>query len=190
MKITDRLAVVPRESDIDYKHFRLTGTRDYLLPPERCVEADADGVTLVVDLARSDLLLDTEVMRFAEPHPRTPPLGKKLYRITPTTLQTARQQGLTLAGLESWFEQRTGLPASPAARFLFGTKETPPVEMRRQIVVHVASPETADGLLQWPGTQALLQGRLGPTALVVMEKDVDALSAALRDLGIAVRFEG
>ena len=29
VKITDRLAVVPREQDIDYKHFRLTGTRDY-----------------------------------------------------------------------------------------------------------------------------------------------------------------
>jgi hypothetical protein len=190
VKITDRLAVVPREADIDYKHFRLTGTRDYCLPPEKCVEVEPDGVTLVVDLTRSDLLLDTEVTRFAEPHPRMPPLGKKLYRITPGTLLTSRQQGLTWAGLESWFEQRTGLPASPAARFLFGTKETPPLDLRRQMVLHVANPEAADGLMQWPGTRGYLQERLGPTTLVVLEKDVAALAEVLRELGVVVQFEG
>src|SRR5205085_1150638 len=34
LKLTDRLAIVPNESAIEYKHFRLTGTRDYTLPPE------------------------------------------------------------------------------------------------------------------------------------------------------------
>lgn len=189
VKITDRLAIVPRESDIEYKHFRLTGTRDYCLPPEKCVEAEADGVTLVVDLSRSDLLLETELMRFAEPHTRTPPPGRKLFRITPATLAGARAAGVTWPTLESWFEQRTGLPGSPAAKFLFAAKETPPVELRRQIVVHVANPETADGLLQWPETKALIQGRLGPATLVVADADVEPLSAVMRDLGIAVRFE-
>lgn len=189
VKVTDRLAVVPREGDIDYKHFRLTGTRDFLLPPEKCVEVESDGVTLVVDLARSDLLLDTEVMRFAEPHARAAPFGKKLYRITPATAQAAKQQGVTLANLESWFEQRTGLPASPAARFLYGAKETPPLEMRRQIVLHVAGAETADGLLQWPETSGLVHSRLGPTTLVVQENDVEPLTNVLKELGIAVRYE-
>lgn len=50
--ITDRLAVVASEKDIDYRHFRLTGTRDYLLPPERCVDVEADGVTLSIDFAQ------------------------------------------------------------------------------------------------------------------------------------------
>jgi hypothetical protein len=151
---------------------------------------EADGVTLVVDLARSDLLLDTEVTRFAEPHPRTPPLGKKLYRITPATLQTARQQGMTWAGLESWSEQRTGMPASPASRLLYAAQDMAPLDLRRQIVLHVPSGETADGLMQWPGTRGYLQERLGPTTLVVLEKDVDVLSGVLRELGITVRFEG
>ena len=44
----------------------MTGTRDYSLLPEKCAEVDADGVTLAVDLARSDLLLDTEINRFAD----------------------------------------------------------------------------------------------------------------------------
>ena len=64
--LTDRLAVVASEKDIDFRHFRLTGTRDYCLPPEQCVEVEVDGVTLNVDLVRSDLLLEIEVQRFAE----------------------------------------------------------------------------------------------------------------------------
>jgi hypothetical protein len=190
VKITDRLAIVPREQDIDYKHFRLTGTRDFCLPPEKCVEVESDGVTLNVDLARSDLLLDTELMRFAEPHPRTPAPGRKLYRVTPTTLQTARQQAMSLANLEAWFEQRTGLPASPAVRFLFHAKETPSVEIRRQVVVHVASAETADGLLQWPATHGLIQARLGPMALAVAEENLDPLVAVLKEIGVTAQFEG
>ena len=34
--LTDRLAVVASEDQINYRHFRLTGTRDYCLPPEKC----------------------------------------------------------------------------------------------------------------------------------------------------------
>src|SRR5262249_31591584 len=52
VRLTERLAVVPSENQIDYKQFRLTGTRDYLLPPEPCVDVEADGVTLSIDLAR------------------------------------------------------------------------------------------------------------------------------------------
>ena len=61
--------------------------------------------------------------------------------------------------------------------------------MRRQIVLHVAGAEMADGLLQWPESRGFFQGKLGPTALVVLEKDVDALTVVLRELGIEVRFE-
>ena len=61
------LAVVANEGAVDFRHFCLTGTRDYGLPPEKCVEVDADGITLAVDLTRSDLLLEAELQRFAEP---------------------------------------------------------------------------------------------------------------------------
>jgi hypothetical protein len=185
-RLTDRLAVVASEQQIDYRHFRLTGTRDYCLPPERCVEVEADGVTLSVDLVRSDLLLEIEVQRFAEPAPRSGPAGRRLYRLTPASLTTAREQGVTTAFLGRWFEQRTGLPLSPAARLLLGATEIPPPELRRQVVLHVADPETADGLQQWPGTRSLIQMRLGPTALGVADQDVDALTERLRELGIRI----
>ena len=101
--------MLPGENDIDYRHFRLTGTRDYFLPPEKCVDVEEDGVTLRVDLAKSDLLLETELVRFAEPMPRDPAQpGRKLFRLTPESLAAGRKNGLDLAFLETWFAQRTG----------------------------------------------------------------------------------
>jgi hypothetical protein len=185
-RLTDRLAVVASEGDIEFRHFRLTGTRDYTLPPEQCVEVEVDGVTLNVDLIRSDLLLEIEVQRFAEPAAAAGAHGRRLYRLTPSSLAAARQQGVTAAFLGRWFEQRTGQPLSPAARLLLTGGEMPSPELRSQIVMHVATVDIADGLQQWPGTRSLIQARLGPTALAIEEAHVVMLTERLTDLGIQV----
>lgn len=187
VRLTDRLAVVAGEKDIDYRHFRLTGTRDYLLPPEKCVDVQHDGVTLSVDLARSDLLLESELQRFAEPVSGMQPPGKRLYRLTPASVQAARRNGMTLSSLQSWFQDRTGLPVSPAARLLMTASEMPPLDLVRQLVLHVAFAELADGLQQWPGTRELIKSRLGPTALVVLEKDLELLQARCVEIGVRLQ---
>jgi hypothetical protein len=115
VRIADTLAIVVNEEAIDYKHFRLTGTRDYSLQPERCVSVESDGVTLSVDLARSDLLLETEAPRFAELIARSAPNGRRQYRLTPSSLAGARAAGWSLPMLEQWFQQRTGGPLTAAA---------------------------------------------------------------------------
>ncbi len=56
--------------------------------------------------------------------------------------------------------------------------------MQRQLVLHVATQEMADGLMQWPSTRPLIQARLGPTALVVGEEQAEDLIQQLRALGI------
>jgi hypothetical protein len=197
IRLTDRLAIVAGENDIDYKHFRLTGTRDYTLPPERCVDVEADGVTLSVDLARSDLLLETELLRFAEPLPpdaaaaaaARETANRRSYRITPASILQARQHGVSLAYLQTWFGQRTGLPISAAALLLMSGPDTAPVELRRRLVVHVANEHLGDGLAQWPGTRDLILARLGPTALVVDEAAAATLAERLKELGVNVRVD-
>ncbi|MCC6418386.1 MAG: helicase-associated domain-containing protein [Gemmataceae bacterium] len=184
VRLSDRLAVVARESDIEYRHFRLTATRDYTLPPEKCVEVESDGVTLGVDASRSDLLVETEVRRFAEPVERHAANGRRYYRLTPETVAAGREQGLTPQALEAWFVQRGGQPLPPAARLLLAGPHVPPLEMRRLQVLYVPTAEVADGLQQWPGTRALIEGRLGPTALVVAEENTAALRERLHSLGI------
>jgi hypothetical protein len=190
VRLTDRLAAVARESDVDFRHFRLNGTRDYGLTPEKCVEVELDGVTLVVDTTRSDLLLEIELKRFAEEVDVTAANGRRVYRLTPASLEAARRSGLSLQTLETWFSQRSRTPLSAAARFLMLATQLPTMEMRRQLVLQVADEEMADGLEQWPGTRSLIQGRLGPTALVVAEEDVKELLQRLRALGVSVKGDG
>ena len=195
VRLTDRLAIVASESGIEYKHFRLTGTRDYTLPPEKCVDIETDGVTLRVDQARSDLLLETELQRFADAV--APPAesdgtdgrGRRLYRITPGSITSARQQGVTLAYLQTWFAQRSGRPISAAALLLMTGVDAGAVELKRQLVLHVANEHLADGLQQWPGTREMVKVRIGPTALVVAEEDVALLTERLKELGVAMHLE-
>lgn len=186
VRISDRLAVVPDEGAVDFRHFRLTGTRDYGLPPEKCVEVDPDGVTLNVDLVRSDLLLEPELNRFAEPLDQAGVNGKRRYRLTPESLAGGRDRGVSLRTLEEWFQQRSGQPLPAAARLLQTASQLPPAELKPLLVLTVASAELADGLVQWPGTRGLIQTRLGPTTLAVAEEDADELRRRLRALGMTV----
>jgi hypothetical protein len=64
------------------------------------------------------------------------------------------------------------------------------LEARRRIVLHVNAQELADGLMQWPGTRVLIQARLGPTALVVAEENLEALRERLSAIGASLRIEG
>jgi hypothetical protein len=184
-RIAEALAVVASEEAIDFRNFRLTGTRDYGLPPERCVTAEADGVSLTVDVARSDLVLETELPRFAE-RLDGGGAGQRLYRLTPTSLTAARNSGVTATSLESWFQQRTGQPLPAAARLLLTGAQLPPPRLQRHLVLHVAAAELADGLMQWPDTRGLIAARLGPTALAVTEEAVPRLRERLQAAGIVL----
>ena len=186
VRISDRMAVVANEEAMEFRHFRLSGTRDYSLPPERCVTVEDDGVTLTVDLARSDLLLETELPRFAELLDRPSANGLRQYRLTPASVEAARTGGMQMPTMEVWFQQRTGHPAPPAARLLMAGGQTPPAHFQRHLVLHVANEETADGLMQWPETRELIAARLGPTALAVAEEQAEELRRRLKALGLSL----
>lgn len=189
-RLTDRIAVVAREEAIDYKHFRLTGNRSYRLPPDACVTSEGDDTTLIVDLSRSDLLLDTELSRFAEPSPTPAGPGKKAWRVTPETLQAARQGGMSWAQFEEWYRQRTGQSPPAVVRLLYFANGLAPFPVRRHTVVHLPDSEHfADALERWAATRDLIQARLGPTALSVRDEDLPRLSAALASAGIEIRVE-
>jgi hypothetical protein len=175
--------LVAGEDEIEFKHFRLTGTRDYGLPPEKCVTVEPDGVSLTVDMAKSDLLLETELPRFAERADRPAADGRRHFRLTPASLAAGRESGLTLNTLESWFQQRAGEPLSPAARLLLTASQAAPVTFRQYLVLVLPSEELADGVEQWPETASLILERLGPTTLAVTEENAVVLRQKLLQLG-------
>jgi hypothetical protein len=187
VRFEERLAVVASESSIDYSIFRLTSSRDYASRPEQCVEVGDDGVTLTVDLSRSDLLLESELTRFAEAVDRPSSNGRRRYRLTPESLSAARTAGMSPQAMETWFQQRVGQSASPAALLLLTANQEEPTSLRPLLVLDVASREMADGLMQWPATRELIQERLGPTSLSVAAENVASLKKQLETLGMAVK---
>ena len=67
--VAERFLLVEDDRSVPYARLRLTSSRDYRRPPEVCVTVEADGVTLVLDPARADLLVDAELAQFADPVP-------------------------------------------------------------------------------------------------------------------------
>ena len=92
---------------------------------------------------------------------------------------------MTLQALEAWFRQRSGQPLSPAARLLLMGPQAPPAVLKQQLVLTVATPELADGILQWPETGSLVGERLGPTALAIAVENIETLKRKLDELGVA-----
>jgi hypothetical protein len=187
-RLSDRLLVVVDETGVDFRHFRLTGTRDYSLPPEKCVSIEPDGITLDVDVSKSDLLLEAELQRFAEPIDDATVNGLRRYRLTPESLARARQLGFGADALEQWFQQRADTLPSAAAILIQSGSQQLPFRVRQMAVLEVASEEIADGLEQWPSTRAFIKKRLGPTALAIDLAEAPVFEERLAAIGVTLQI--
>jgi hypothetical protein len=141
---------------------------------------------VTVNENRSDLLLDSEVRRFAEPLAPMGPDERLRYRMTPETLRTARRQGVDARSLDAWFRRRTGDSLPPVARLLLTADETPPLAVQQLIVVRTPTAEVADGILSWPETRGLITERLSPTVLAVPADAVERLRERLAAIGVQI----
>lgn len=183
VKLTDRIGLTADGKEPPLAQLRLIANRDYEGKPQRCVTVADDGLTLTVDAAQADLLLDAEIGRYAEPLPSESHTARR-FRLTPASIRRAAELGLTVADIDQWFLDRTGDALSAAGRlFLLGDKLPPPTAAR-QTVVRFPTPEATDGVMQWPQTRELVAERLGPTAVVVDEERLDALRRALAEVGL------
>lgn len=178
-RVGGRFAVLLDEA-LGYKHVRIAGNRDYGLAPEPCLAVADDGVTLEIDLGKSDLLLEIELPVLADLETGN---GRRLARITPDSIRRALDAGWSADEFNRWFHRRAGHGITPAmAAMLNGRSAT--ATMARRLVLNLSSPEMLDGLLQWPVTASCLGERLGPQAVVVPEDQVEALRAGMRQLGM------
>ncbi|MHC5543744.1 helicase-associated domain-containing protein, partial [Singulisphaera rosea] len=121
--ISDRLLLVEDESSIPFQRLRLAGSRDYRRAPESCLEVEPDGVTLSLDLGRSDLLVDAELVRFSDEQELgmsqgAPGNPRRRFRVSAESLARASENGLTASLLSNWYVRRTGGEIPPAVRLL------------------------------------------------------------------------
>jgi hypothetical protein len=166
-----------------FPNLRIGAQRDYLrLPPEPCVTVEDDGVTLDVDVSRSDLLLESEIARFADPV--EPAEGvRQRFRITRESLKRAADRGIGSQWLGEWFSRRMGGPLPPSVATMLQLAAGSPISLRTMAVLELSDESAVDGLLQHPATARLFLTRLGPKALGLSLERVDDAVAALAALG-------
>jgi hypothetical protein len=191
--LADRFLLVEDERTVPFDRLRLTSSRDYRRPADVCVIVEADGVSLALDPTHTDLLVEAELSRFADPLPPTEPVHAKAsmpplrrFLISLSSLRRGMSRGISPSHLAEWFERRTGGIMPPALHLLLMAKASrvPPLAAARTVVLHLPSPVLLDGLLQHPATGPLLGERLGPTAVAIPEKQAQPLRRALKELGI------
>jgi hypothetical protein len=202
--VGERFLLVEDQRTVPFDRLRLTSSRDYRLPPEICVAVEPDGVTLALDPARADLLVDAELLRFADELP-APTRGQgrvaadhnaqrqavRRFAVTAESLARGLRAGLNALQLAQWFAARTGGSIPPAVGLLLAARGPQRVDLaaRRVIVLNLSSAELLDGLLQHPATRPHLAERLGPLSVVVPGESAVPLRNALLQLGLTLEIE-
>ena len=191
--VAERFLLVEDEKTVPFDRLRLMSSRDYRRPPEICAVVEPDGVTLALDPARSDLLVEAELARFADLlppiHSERGPAGapeRRQFIVTPASLRRGITRGMPAAQLVEWYSRRTGGEVPAAVRLLLAAKTSriPALKASRMLVLKLPTVELLDGLLQHPATGPLLGWRIGPFAVEVAAEKLTPLQKALKDLGI------
>jgi hypothetical protein len=197
LAVAERFMLVEDERTVPFDRLRLTSSRDYRRPGEVCVLVEPDGVTLALDPARADLLIEAELTRFADPVPDQEPVhgrpsvpALRRFLISPASLRRGMSRGMSPADLTEWFARRTGGEIPPALQLLLLVKASrvPPLKSAHLVVLNVPSVALLDGLLQHPATNPMLGVRLGPTAVTVPDGQLVPLQTALKELEIKLEL--
>ncbi len=144
--VAERFLLVENEKTVPFDRLRLTSSRDYRRPPEICAIVQPEGVTLALDPARSDLLVEAELARFAdllppahsEREPARPP-QRRQFIVTPASLRRGTTRGMSADQIVEWYVRRTGSGVPPAVRLLLlaKTSRIPPIEAVRMVVLNL-----------------------------------------------------
>jgi hypothetical protein len=184
-RLSDRLLLVAGDGKVPFDQFRLAGVRDYRHPPSVCVQALDDGITWEVDLAKSDLLVERELARFAEP--LGPPCdGRRRFRILPSSLATAARNGLRPPYVREWFKQRANRDLPASVELMLHASSRSAVAISNIVLLETESEAVADGIEQHPATRQHISHRVGPKALAVHAGNFELLKLALVQMGIEV----
>jgi hypothetical protein len=111
-----------------------------------------------------------------------------VYRLTPTSLQRARQQGIAVTRVLEFLDQATGaetpLPRIVEAALLRWDAREAEVRLERALLLRLSSEELMDQLMSHSRTRRLIAERIGPTAALVRESDWTRLVVALGEMGL------
>jgi hypothetical protein len=108
------------------------------------------------------------------------------YRLTPTSLERARQQGISVARVLEFLGRATDAPVPRSIEAALTRWDARGTEARleRVVVLRLSSGELMAQVLASAPARRLIREQVGPTAALILEKDWPRLVAALGDMGL------
>jgi hypothetical protein len=115
-----------------------------------------------------------------------------VYRLTPTSLERARRQGIPVARVLEFLGRATGAPVPRFVEAALTRWEARGTEARldRVVLLRLSSAELMAQVASSPPTRHLIQEQVGPTAALVRERDWPRLVAALGEMGLLPEVGG
>ena len=109
-----------------------------------------------------------------------------VYRLTPTSLEHARRQGIPVARVLEFLSQITDAPVPRFVEAALTRWETRGAEARleRAVLLHLSSEELMAQITSSPPTRRLIHKQIGPTVALVRERDWPRLVVALGEIGL------
>jgi len=109
-----------------------------------------------------------------------------IYRLTPNSLERARQQGIPVARVLEFLRQVTDKPIPRFVEAALTRWEARGAEVRleRAALLRVSGEELMAQIASSPATRNLIHEQIGPTAALVRERDWPRLVAALGEMGL------
>ncbi len=115
-----------------------------------------------------------------------------VYRLTPTSLERARRQGIPVARVLEFLGRVTDAPVPRFVEAALTRWEARGTEARldRVVLLRLSSAELMAQIASSPPTRHLIQEQVGPTAALVSERDWPRLAAALGQMGLMPEVTG
>lgn len=115
-----------------------------------------------------------------------------VYRITPSSLQRARQQGIAPARVLAFLEEASGgrLPATLKPALTRWSRRGAEVRLTHGVLLRVRDEALLKELAEHPATKRFLREVLGPTTALVAPGDWPRLAAALVERGVVPDVDG
>ncbi len=112
--------------------------------------------------------------------------GQFIYRLTPTSLERARRQGIPVARVLEFLGEVTG---APVPRFVEAALTRCDVrgaeaQIERAVLLRLASEELMTQVTSFPPTCDLIHEQVGPTTALVHKRDCPRLIVALGEMGV------
>jgi hypothetical protein len=109
-----------------------------------------------------------------------------VYRITPTSLERARRQGIPVARVLDFLSRVTGAPAPRFVEAALKRWEMRGAEARieRAVLLRLSSEELMAQVASSPPVRRLIREQVGPSAALVNERDWPRLIPALGEIGL------